>query len=80
MDGIVGRLIGFILMVAGAFIAYYRRPIKNAIGDLEIGRSVGGTLNLVVIFGIFLFFFGLSWFLTGQNLLQLIFGAIFGSA
>jgi hypothetical protein len=80
MDGIFGRFIAFILMLAGAAIAYYRRPIKNAIGELDFSRPVGGTLNLIVIFGIFLFFFSLSWLLTGRNLLEIMFDAIFGGA
>jgi hypothetical protein len=79
MEDFFGRLLGFVIMIAGGVITYYRRPIKDAIGDMDIGRPVGGTLNLVVLSGIFVFFFGLTWILTGKNLLQFIFESIFGN-
>lgn len=55
---------GLIGILFGYAIIRYREPIGNSIGDPEWASKIGGIFNLLIIVGIFIFFWSLA-YMTG---------------
>ena len=58
------------MSIIGILFAYvlirYREPIGEMIGDPEWAHSIGGIYNLLILLGIFIFFWSLAT-LTGTS-------------
>ena len=65
--------LGFLAIAFGCVIIKYREHVGDMVGDPEWAQKIGGIYNVLVIFGIFMCFWGLAT-ITGTS--DILFGPI----